>query len=206
MYRKDIKLIAWPPFQPYIAHPSIISSLSDIRLPTQIYNLGKKEKWKEQAERWRNKNTERLGRMRKPVSRTIKELVEPLAKRRDITRYATRKNCSYPAPCAMIYRWKTNGQNICQSFNSDKELFEGKRTCFPDTSGHLDWDSFNKRAPVPKRNWDPRERERGMAKDEIWRRVSWNARLKAKQDELRGWKGCGWKEASPGAATCSKGY
>lgn len=30
----------------------------------------------------------------------------------------------------------------------DKGVFEGKRTCFADTFGHLDWDSFNKRVPV----------------------------------------------------------
>lgn len=30
----------------------------------------------------------------------------------------------------------------------DKGIFEGKRTCFADTSGHLDWDSFNKRVPA----------------------------------------------------------
>lgn len=59
------------------------------------------------------------------------------------------------AVTAMIYIARRRMDKISwRSLNGDKEVFEGKRTCFLDTSGHLDRDSFNKRAP--KRNWDRR--------------------------------------------------
>lgn len=82
--------------------------------------------------------------------RTIKEVVEPVANV-VILHGRSRRKTAVTRDISLEDEWS----KYLAEFPGDKGLFEGKRTCFPDTSGHLDWDSFNKRAPVPKRNWDP---------------------------------------------------
>lgn len=105
------------------------------------------------------------------------------------------------AVTAMIYIARRRMDKISwRSLNGDKEVFEGKRTCFLDTSGHLDRDSFNKRAP--KRNWDRRGGEGDESKREAKSKMSRRVRVKEKDDVVV----VVWKEASPGAGTCSKGY
>lgn len=85
-----------------------------------------------------------------------------------------------------------------------KRCLKESETCFLDTLGHLDWDSFNKRAAPCRKEIGIGEGER-RSRDELNREAKskMSRRAREKDDDVA----VVWKaEASPEAGTCSKGY